>query len=53
MVGLPKNSSAHGEPFALFRVRGLWRQSMGKFFLVIIALSVAVLLAMSAYVISL
>jgi hypothetical protein len=32
---------------------GLWRQNMGKFFLVIIAVSVAVLLAMSAYVISL
>jgi hypothetical protein len=32
---------------------GPWRQCMGKFFLVIIAVSVAVLLAMSAYVISL
>lgn len=32
---------------------GLWRQNMGKFFLVIIAVSVAVLLAMSAYIISL
>jgi hypothetical protein len=46
-------SPSGSEPFPLFRVGSLWRQSMGKFFLVIIAVSVAVLLAMSAYVISL
>ncbi len=47
------HSPARSEPFPLFRVMGLWRQRMGKFFLVIIAISVAILLAMSAYVISL
>jgi hypothetical protein len=47
------HSSDGSEPFSLFCVGGLWRQNMGKFFLFIIAVSVAVLLAMSAYVISL
>jgi hypothetical protein len=39
-----------------FRCFALWSaggRAMGKFFLVIIAISVAILLAMSAYVISL
>lgn len=36
-----------------FALRGLREAEMGKFFLIIIAVSVALLLAMSAYVISL
>ena len=43
-----------GEPFLPLCVeRSSGGKEMGKFFLVIIALSVAILLAMSAYVISL
>jgi hypothetical protein len=41
------------KPFPLLRVRVCGGRAMGKFFLVIIAISVAILLAMSAYVISL
>jgi hypothetical protein len=41
------------ELFRLHCVGGLRERAMGKFFLIIIAISVAILLAMSAYVISL
>jgi hypothetical protein len=47
-------SSVGGEPFLLLCVeRSAGGSEMGKFFLIIIAVSVAILLAMSAYVISL
>jgi hypothetical protein len=46
-------SPADRELFLLLCVGVCGDRAMGKFFLVIIAISVAVLLAMSAYVISL
>jgi hypothetical protein len=58
LAGVTKNAGSHlpvdGELFRLLRVGTIRKGStMGKFFLIIIAVSVAILLAMSAYVISL
>jgi hypothetical protein len=52
-MGPPAYSSVSRELLLLLCVEGRGRQRMGKFFLVIIAVSVAILLAMSAYVITL
>jgi hypothetical protein len=50
----PSWLTVNGEPFPPLRVESsAGGREMGKFFLVIVALSVAILLAMSAYVISL
>jgi hypothetical protein len=49
----PLRSSLGGELFLLLCVGVCGSRAMGKFFLIIIAISVAILLAMSAYVISL
>jgi hypothetical protein len=48
-----ERSPAGAELFRLLGVGICGGRAMGKFFLIIIAISVAVLLAMSAYVISL
>ncbi|WP_141688259.1 hypothetical protein [Bradyrhizobium paxllaeri] len=58
LAGVIANASSHlpvgRELFRLLRVGTIRKGStMGKFFLIIIAVSVAILLAMSAYVISL
>jgi hypothetical protein len=58
LAGVTANAGSHlpagRELFRLLRV-GIIRKgrTMGKFFLIIVAVSVAILLAMSAYVISL
>ena len=57
MAGLLANEGARSpvgrELFLLLCVMSAGGRAMGKFFLVIIAISVAILLAMSAYIISL
>lgn len=58
LASVTKNAGSHlpvgGELFQLLRVGTIRKgRTMGKFFLIIIAVSVAILLAMSAYVISL